>query len=97
MMAKKSLESGEDMDSIPESMRQYLAMQAMESGKSIPGFFGRAGIMPYGQQGIMGGEQSGPGKVCKWRTGTHKISRDSAHANSCHSDSPSQLPLPHRR
>jgi hypothetical protein len=63
MLAKKSLESGEDMDSIPESMRQYLAMQAMESGKSIPGFFGRTGLMPYGHQGMMGGEQSGPGKV----------------------------------
>jgi hypothetical protein len=63
MLAKKSLESGEDMDSIPESMRQYLAMQAMESGKSIPGFFGRTGFMPYGHQGMMGGEQSGPGKV----------------------------------
>ncbi|KAK4239363.1 hypothetical protein C8A03DRAFT_14221 [Achaetomium macrosporum] len=63
MLAKKSLESGEDMDSIPESMRQYLAMQAMESGKSIPGFFGRTGFAPYGHQGMMGGEQSGPGKV----------------------------------
>lgn len=63
MLAKKSLESGEDMDSIPESMRQYLAMQAMESGKSIPGFFGRTGLLPYGHQGMMGGEPSGPGKV----------------------------------
>ncbi|KAJ4288254.1 Transcription elongation factor SPT4 [Collariella sp. IMI 366227] len=63
MMAKKSLENGEDMDTIPESMRQYLAMQAMESGKSIPGFFGRTGLMPYGHQGMMGGDQSGPGKV----------------------------------
>jgi hypothetical protein len=63
MLAKKSLESGEDMDSIPESMRQYLAMQAMESGKNIPGFFGRTGLMPYGHQGMMGGEQAGPAKV----------------------------------
>jgi len=45
MLAKKNLESGEDMDSMPELMRQYLAMQAMESGKSIPGFFGRTGLM----------------------------------------------------
>jgi hypothetical protein len=65
MLAKKSLESGEDMDSIPESMRQYLAMQAMESGKNIPGFFGRTGLMPYGHQGMMGGEQAGPAKVCE--------------------------------
>ncbi|KAL2168736.1 hypothetical protein VTG60DRAFT_6907 [Thermothelomyces hinnuleus] len=63
MLAKKSLENGEDMDSIPESMRQYLAMQAMESGKSIPVFFGRNGLMPYGQHGMAGGDQSGPGKV----------------------------------
>jgi hypothetical protein len=73
MLAKKSLESGEDMDSIPESMRQYLAMQAMESGKSIPGFFGRTGLMPYGHQGMMGGEQSGPGKVCKLQQALHHM------------------------
>jgi hypothetical protein len=34
-IAKKSIESGEDCDGIPESMRRYLAMQAMESGKGI--------------------------------------------------------------
>ncbi|KAK4230402.1 pah1 homeobox protein encoded by the pah1 protein [Podospora fimiseda] len=63
MLAKKSLESGEDMDSmIPESMRQYLAMQAMESGKSIGGFFGRAGLLSYGPHGMMG-DQNGQGKV----------------------------------
>lgn len=66
MLAKKSLESGEELDTmIPESMRQYLAMQAMESGKSIPGFFGRPGPFPYGHQGMMGAEQGGQGKVCK--------------------------------
>jgi len=58
MLAKKSLENGEDMDSIPESMRQYLAMQAMEHGKSIPGFLGRPGYLGYGH-----GEGSGQGKV----------------------------------
>ncbi|KAK4645995.1 Transcription elongation factor SPT4 [Podospora pseudopauciseta] len=64
MLAKKSLESGEELDTmIPESMRQYLAMQAMESGKSIPGFFGRPGPFPYGHQGMMGAEQGGQGKV----------------------------------
>lgn len=57
------------MDSIPESMRQYLAMQAMESGKSIGGFFGRTGFLSYGgHHGMMGGEQAGPGKVCKFCT-----------------------------
>lgn len=66
LLAKKSLESGEDMDSIPESMRQYLAIQAMESGKGL-GYFGRTGLLPYGHQGMLGGEQGGQGKVCKLR------------------------------
>lgn len=96
MLAKKSLESGEDMDSIPESMRQYLAMQAMESGKGIPGFFGaRTGLLGYGHQGMMGGEQSGPGKVCKWQHNTDSTSR-MVRTNS-HSDPSSQLPLSHHR
>ena len=34
-MAKKSIETGEECDAIPESMRQYLALQAMESGKGF--------------------------------------------------------------
>ncbi|ROW02797.1 hypothetical protein VSDG_01800 [Cytospora chrysosperma] len=63
-LAKKSLETGEDFDAIPESMRTYLAMQAMESGKGLgAGFLGR-GLMPYGHGGMLiGGEQSGQGKV----------------------------------
>lgn len=64
-MAKKSLETGEDIDQIPESMKQYLAMQAMESGKGLGGFFGRS-MMQYGQQGLFGGDQGGQGKVCKY-------------------------------
>ncbi|KAK3374113.1 hypothetical protein B0T24DRAFT_594230 [Lasiosphaeria ovina] len=63
MLAKKSLETGEDIDSIPESVRQYLALQAMESGKSLGGFFGRTGLMTYGGQGMLGGDQGGQGKV----------------------------------
>ncbi|KAG9534770.1 hypothetical protein KCU71_g22315, partial [Aureobasidium melanogenum] len=35
-IARKSIENGEDCESIPESMRRHLAMQALESGK---GFF----------------------------------------------------------
>lgn len=64
-LAKKSLETGEDFDAIPESMRTYLAMQAMESGKGLgAGFLGR-GLMPYGHGGMaFGGEQNGQGKVC---------------------------------
>lgn len=63
-LAKKSLETGEDFDAIPESMRTYLAMQAMESGKGLgAGFLGR-GLMPYGHSGmLLGGEQGGQGKV----------------------------------
>lgn len=68
-MAKKSLETGEDIDSIPESMRAYLAMQAMESGKGFPGAFLGRGMMPYGQSSmLMPGEQGGPSKVCKCTT-----------------------------
>lgn len=59
------MESGEDIDSIPESMRAYLAMQAMESGKGLGGpYMGRTGLMPYGSM-MLGGEQGGQGKVRK--------------------------------
>ncbi|KAH9904921.1 homeobox transcription factor [Xylariomycetidae sp. FL2044] len=61
LLAKKSLETGEDIDSIPESMRAYLAMQAMESGKGVP-YMGRTGLMPYGSM-MLGGEQGSQGKV----------------------------------
>jgi hypothetical protein len=66
MLAKKSLETGEDIDSIPESMRQYLAMQAMESGKGFAGsYMGRTGLLPFGGGNMLfGGDQSAQGKVC---------------------------------
>jgi hypothetical protein len=65
LLAKKSIETGEDCDGIPESMRQYLALQAMESGKSLGGnFLGRSGLMPFGSGSIMiGGDQGPTGKV----------------------------------
>ncbi|KAK4451940.1 hypothetical protein QBC34DRAFT_47103 [Podospora aff. communis PSN243] len=63
MMAKKSLETGEDINDMPESMRQYLHLQAMESGKSFGYFGGRTGLMPYGHQAALGGDQGGQGKV----------------------------------
>ncbi|KAH7113867.1 hypothetical protein B0J11DRAFT_141966 [Dendryphion nanum] len=49
-LAKKSIENGDDCNDIPESMRRYLQLQAMESGKSLGGsLLGRAGPMaPYG-------------------------------------------------
>jgi hypothetical protein len=64
-MAKKSLETGEDIDLIPESMRAYLAMQAAESGKGLGGaFYGRTGLMGYGPGMLLGGEHANQGKVC---------------------------------
>ncbi|PHH52206.1 Homeobox protein HOY1 [Ceratocystis fimbriata CBS 114723] len=63
-LAKKSLENGEDMESIPESMRQYLAIQAMETGKGIGGsFLGRSGLYPYGNNMFMHGDQAAQSKV----------------------------------
>jgi hypothetical protein len=47
-IAKKSIENGEDCNDIPESMRRYLALQAMESGKPIGGTFLGRGSMAYG-------------------------------------------------
>ncbi|KJZ73990.1 hypothetical protein HIM_06658 [Hirsutella minnesotensis 3608] len=65
LLAKKSLETGEDIDSIPESMRAYLAMQAMESGKGLGGsYLGRTGLVPFGHGGmLLGGDQNAQGKV----------------------------------
>ncbi|KAF4436511.1 hypothetical protein F53441_13222 [Fusarium austroafricanum] len=65
LLAKKSLETGEDIDSIPESMRAYLAMQAMESGKGLGGsYLGRTGLVPFSHGNMMlGGDQGGQGKV----------------------------------
>jgi hypothetical protein len=69
LLAKKSIETGEDCDAIPESMRQYLAIQAMESGKPLGGnFLGRSGLMPYGSGSLMmGGDQGPQGKVGMYR------------------------------
>lgn len=66
LLAKKSIETGEDCDAIPESMRQYLALQAMESGKPLAReFLGRSSTMnAYGGTGILlNAESSNPGKV----------------------------------
>lgn len=65
LLAKKSLETGEDIDSIPDSMRAYLAMQALETGKGLgANYLGRTGLMPFSHNVMMlGGDQSGQGKV----------------------------------
>ena len=58
-IAKKSIESGEDCNDIPESMRRYLALQAMESGKTLGrDFLGRTGGMPYGSGMLLNTETS---------------------------------------
>lgn len=66
MMAKKTLETGEDCDNLPESLRQLLAMQAMESGRPFPRQLLRPGG-PMAQYGggsmLMNGDPSVQGKV----------------------------------
>jgi Homeodomain len=49
-MVKKSIENGEDSNDIPDSMRRYLAMQAMETGKPL----GRDFMIPRFGSGGMG-------------------------------------------
>ncbi len=68
MIAKKSIETGEDCDNLPESMRHMLAMQALESGKPFPRhLLGRTSgpMAPYGGSGgmMLNGESNGTGKV----------------------------------
>jgi len=65
-IAKRSIENGEDCDSIPESMRQYLAMQAYGPGKVFgPGMMGRAGpnCYPYGNSTLCLNTDASSGKV----------------------------------
>ncbi|EMC97904.1 hypothetical protein BAUCODRAFT_46155, partial [Baudoinia panamericana UAMH 10762] len=66
-IAKRSIESGEDCDSIPESMRQYLAMQAYGPGvKGLPaGMLGRTGSAygAFGAGTLMLNTDNSSGKV----------------------------------
>jgi hypothetical protein len=43
-------------------------MQAMDSGKGMGGpYLGRTGLVPFGHSSmLLGGDQSGQGKVCKF-------------------------------
>ena len=63
-MAKKTLETGEGCNSIPENMRQFMTMQDMDP-KSLGGnFLDRTGIMPYDNGNMANGGEQGPqGKV----------------------------------
>ncbi|KAL9073285.1 MAG: hypothetical protein Q9157_004816 [Trypethelium eluteriae] len=50
-LAKRSIETGEDCDNIPDSMRRYLAIQAIEMGKGLgANYLGRNGG-PYAAYG----------------------------------------------
>ena len=66
MIAKKSIETGEDLENIPESLRQLLAMQAMESGRPFPRQLLRPGG-PMAQYGggsmLLNGDPNAQGKV----------------------------------
>jgi hypothetical protein len=61
MLAKKSIETGEGCDSIPESMRQYLAMQFDPTKPGARDPFGRSG--GYDPSGVYPNESSASGKV----------------------------------
>ncbi|KAL8710066.1 MAG: hypothetical protein Q9220_005337 [cf. Caloplaca sp. 1 TL-2023] len=69
LLAKKSIETGEDCDSIPESMRTYLAMQEFQNGKTgTRELYGPLGRMPgsattYGGGMLLNADSSSPGKV----------------------------------
>ena len=67
MIAKKTLETGEDCDGIPESLRQLLAMQAMGTGRPFPRqLLGRPGgpMAQYGSGNmLMNGDPNAQGKV----------------------------------
>ena len=66
LIAKKSIETGEDCDAIPESMRQYLMQQAMESGKPIArDLLGRTpnSMNTYGNSTLVNAESVNTGKV----------------------------------
>lgn len=61
MLAKKSIETGEGCDSIPESMRQYLAMQFDPSKPGARDPFGRTG--GYASNSVYPSEPNSSGKV----------------------------------
>lgn len=68
MIAKKSIETGEDCDSIPESMRQYLAMQYDPNKPGGRDLFGRtSGLGGYGSNGGHPNESGHSGKIGEYR------------------------------
>lgn len=92
MLAKKGIDIGDDVDGIPDSMRQLLAMQAMESGRPFPrALMGRpGGPMQYGNGMLMNGDPNGSGKVGKCNnasapTGTFANEHPVIHHFTCRS------------
>lgn len=61
MLAKKSIETGEGCDSLPESMRHYLAMQFDPNKAGARDPFGRTGA--YGPPSMYANETNPSGKV----------------------------------
>lgn len=65
-IAKRSIESGEDCDTIPDSMRNYLAMQAFGPSKGLPpGLLARSGpgLFPYASGSLCLTTDSSTGKT----------------------------------
>lgn len=95
LLAKKSIETGEDCDAIPESMRQYLAIQAMESGKPLArSLSGRSmgPMIPYGNAGmLLNGDQNNPSKVGTFSCKDCDLSTWITRSNNC---SQSSITLP---
>ena len=66
LLAKKSIETGEDCDAIPDSYRHYLTMQAMDSGKAFIAR-GPGSMASYSSGGMfVGADHSSPQKVGKF-------------------------------
>lgn len=68
MLAKKSIETGEGCDSIPESMRHYLAMQFDPTKPGTRDPFGRS--PGYGAPGMYTSESNPSGKVGTYQSGS---------------------------
>ncbi|KAL1980426.1 hypothetical protein VTN96DRAFT_4152 [Rasamsonia emersonii] len=75
MIAKKSIETGEDCDSIPESMRQYLAQQFDPNKPGGRDLFGRtSGLGGYGSNGGYSNESGHSGKIVIHHFTCHSLS-----------------------
>jgi hypothetical protein len=94
MLAKKGIDIGDDVDGLPESMRQLIAMQAMESGRPFPrSLMGRpGGPIPYGNGMLIGGDPNAAGKV-----GMCKSIPNNGTVSDLRSHSPLHLPIAEHR